>query len=601
MCIRDSTYPLATLHSNPRDITVGPDGNLWFVETSAGKVGTINPTTHQITEMTLPGAIGQLGGIVSSGGLLWVTGETATGGQLDSIDPGTKAVQAYPLPVGFEDPGILATGPDGLLYFTLAKPPAPHTTTYTLALGSFNMTTHVANITPAGTGLPFDDMIVGPDQQLWLTGAVSLEKFNVTTGVFTQFTTSKLLSSLVIGSDGNVWFTDEAGGVGSLDPTSLNVLSYGQASFVDALALTVGPDHQIWFDGGGGLGTVYTIAADQSLITGNVDEEFQYLPPGGRSYFGTRLQGQTVFFDLNHNGVLDSGEPSAVSDAGGTFYFTGIAPGNYTVVTQAYPGAAFDPASTQSQSVTVAAGASASLPNDIQVIRTSAVLPLSYSPTPFGSNNPDFRTAEVNGLYQSILGRAPDAAGLNAAVMGLENNSLTTGTIASNLLHSPEYYTDLAIRDYKNYLGRNITESELNAVVSSLENGLLPEALALGLLTSQEFNLINATNSAFAHAAYKDILGRDLSADEMTAVLTYLSSGGSRTALIDSLLTSQEAGTIAVNGLYVTLLSRPADIGGMPNALAAIAAGTPLSTIAVGLAASPEYQLLAIKTVGSGS
>src|ERR1043166_5900578 len=40
------------------------------------------------------------------------------------------------------------------------------------------------------------------------------------------------------------------------------------------------------------------------------------------------LPGVTLFLDNNNNGVLDQGEPSAVSDASGTYSFTNLAAGN---------------------------------------------------------------------------------------------------------------------------------------------------------------------------------------------------------------------------------------------------------------------------------
>ena len=38
------------------------------------------------------------------------------------------------------------------------------------------------------------------------------------------------------------------------------------------------------------------------------------------------LAGQTVFLDLNNNGILDSGEPTAITNASGAFSFTGLLP-----------------------------------------------------------------------------------------------------------------------------------------------------------------------------------------------------------------------------------------------------------------------------------
>ena len=40
-------------YSAPEQIAVGPDGNLWFTEYSAGQIGMINATTHNFTEIPL--------------------------------------------------------------------------------------------------------------------------------------------------------------------------------------------------------------------------------------------------------------------------------------------------------------------------------------------------------------------------------------------------------------------------------------------------------------------------------------------------------------------------------------------------------------------
>lgn len=45
----------------------------------------------------------------------------------------------------------------------------------------------------------------------------------------------------------------------------------------------------------------------------------------------TALGGTTIYLDLNNNGQLDSGEQSVVTAADGTYEFTGLLPGSYTV------------------------------------------------------------------------------------------------------------------------------------------------------------------------------------------------------------------------------------------------------------------------------
>src|SRR3954452_10457581 len=52
-----SVFPLPANNALPGDIVVGPDGNLWFTEDVNHAIGTINPATHVITEIPLPGEL----------------------------------------------------------------------------------------------------------------------------------------------------------------------------------------------------------------------------------------------------------------------------------------------------------------------------------------------------------------------------------------------------------------------------------------------------------------------------------------------------------------------------------------------------------------
>ena len=46
---------------------------------------------------------------------------------------------------------------------------------------------------------------------------------------------------------------------------------------------------------------------------------------------GNGLQGWTVFLDLANDGQLDPGDPSTTTAADGSFAFTSLEPGTYTV------------------------------------------------------------------------------------------------------------------------------------------------------------------------------------------------------------------------------------------------------------------------------
>ena len=68
-------FPLSDDRASPADITAGPDGNLWFTEGCAGRIGRIT-TAGVVTEFPIPGAPGTSMGTgiaVGPDGNLWYT------------------------------------------------------------------------------------------------------------------------------------------------------------------------------------------------------------------------------------------------------------------------------------------------------------------------------------------------------------------------------------------------------------------------------------------------------------------------------------------------------------------------------------------------
>src|SRR5438874_555681 len=66
-------FPIPSPSSNPTGITAGPDGNLWFTEIGANKVGRIT-TAGVITEFPLPARhSGPTGIAAGPDGALWFT------------------------------------------------------------------------------------------------------------------------------------------------------------------------------------------------------------------------------------------------------------------------------------------------------------------------------------------------------------------------------------------------------------------------------------------------------------------------------------------------------------------------------------------------
>src|SRR6478736_5386105 len=70
-------YPTPTNASFPWGITLGPDGNLWFTENHASKIGRITPA-GAISEFNLPTGGGDPYDIVTGpDGALWFTERSA--------------------------------------------------------------------------------------------------------------------------------------------------------------------------------------------------------------------------------------------------------------------------------------------------------------------------------------------------------------------------------------------------------------------------------------------------------------------------------------------------------------------------------------------
>jgi virginiamycin B lyase len=110
----------------PEDITLGPDGNLWFTldhYLGPEEIGRMTPagelTTFAVPSMT-PAGVSQAGleGITTgSDGNLWFTGQVGGGARIGSISTAGQ-VNLIPLPHSARYPTTIGAGPGGRLWFT---------------------------------------------------------------------------------------------------------------------------------------------------------------------------------------------------------------------------------------------------------------------------------------------------------------------------------------------------------------------------------------------------------------------------------------------------------------------------------------------------
>jgi streptogramin lyase len=260
-------FPIPTLSSSTIAIQAGPDGNLWFIESSANKIGRIT-TKGVITEFPL--ASGSAPEEIASGpdGNLWFT-EDGTN-KIGMITP-AGAISEFNVPTASAGLTGIAAGSDGNLWFTEES----------------NRAEKIGRITTAGaitefplptTSLQPIFIAAGPDGNLWFTeeGASTNKIARITTaGVVTEFpvpTSNAAVGGIAAGPDGGVWFTEDIGGkVGRIDPSTDVITEFSVPATSPLSRIAAGQDGNLWFTEGGPLSNVVDrITPTGTLTTFNV-------------------------------------------------------------------------------------------------------------------------------------------------------------------------------------------------------------------------------------------------------------------------------------------------------------------------------------------
>src|SRR5215207_485031 len=170
-------FEIPTANAQPEDIVLGPDGNLWFTERSANKIGRVTPGNPPLIE-DFPLPIGFTSPFNITGGpdgKIWATASNGAGAVL-KIDPADPAAMEGHGGFGAGTAAGVATGSDGKIWF-----------------GDFTNHT-VVRVNPAdGTKEAASDFDLGTD----FTG----------------------IKNLVGGPDGNVWVTEFSGRIARVTPT----------------------------------------------------------------------------------------------------------------------------------------------------------------------------------------------------------------------------------------------------------------------------------------------------------------------------------------------------------------------------------------------
>ncbi|MEO8191068.1 MAG: hypothetical protein ABI682_12065 [Acidobacteriota bacterium] len=246
-------------------IAAGPDGNVWFTERNASKIGRITPS-GVVTEFSIPTAGSEPTSITRGpDGNLWFTENAGKIGRITTAG----AVTEYPLSNTSSTPDSIVVGSDGNLWFT------------EFALGK------IGRITPAGAitefQTPSDPASIAPgsDGNLWFTERLGNHVDRITPdGVITQFPTLTMsrLTAITGAADGNLWFVSDSDNKIGRITTAGAVTEFNIPGTAHGEALTAGPDGNIWSTGDHeiaritptGAVTEYPIPGDSGVIGGIV-------------------------------------------------------------------------------------------------------------------------------------------------------------------------------------------------------------------------------------------------------------------------------------------------------------------------------------------
>jgi streptogramin lyase len=223
--------------TGPTRIHAGPDGNLWFSESARAFIGRVDVNTGTLTEFALGNAGNATRGITSGpDGNVWFAenpgnriSHTATGGGA-----------SFPIPTASSGPSGITTGPDGNLWFTEFSGNN---------IGRITTGGVIAEYPIPTPGAGASGITSGPGGYLWFIEKTAGKIGRITTsGVIAEFPIPSGGDGITGAADGNIWFVEDSGKIGRLTPAGAVTefpIPSGAGSAPSAIA--EGPDGNLWF------------------------------------------------------------------------------------------------------------------------------------------------------------------------------------------------------------------------------------------------------------------------------------------------------------------------------------------------------------------
>jgi YD repeat-containing protein len=275
----------------PWGIAAGPDGNLWFTDVAAGKIGKMM-TSGVATEYSLPSGSEPTGIVSGPEGDLWYVNG---GGEIGKI---TTAGVATEYALHTSSVLSIAVGPEGDLWFTSTE-------------GKVGKVTAAGEVTKYTAGSDPQRITAGPEGDMWFTndgcangygGTCGVDKIIPQTGQVTAYPLTVEPVGITAGPDGNLWYA-AVGKIGKITPSSGEVKEYSLPSESIATEITTGPDGNLWYTNWNKIGKITTSGAitEFSLPSGSKPNGI-IAGPDGNLWFTER--GTSKIGKISTSGVI---------------------------------------------------------------------------------------------------------------------------------------------------------------------------------------------------------------------------------------------------------------------------------------------------------
>jgi virginiamycin B lyase len=292
------TYPIHPDNIGLMQPAVDAQGNIWFGEMAANRLGRLDPRTSQVTAWQPPnGRYNIMAATVDAQGRVWFTEQA--GNYIGRFDPVAQTFTTYPL----DSNGGHGTAPQdlrfdraGYLWFTeitggkigRLDPTTGAIQTWSVPAPSTATPAYPYSLTPL------------PDGQIWfgLLSGGAVGHLDPTTGHITLYhlaDSGAQVFSMAADGQGRVWFTElETGKLGMMD-TRTNTLVERSVPNVAGdpkglYAIVVGPSGDVWFGSAGSNALVRYTASSQTFTfyTLSIPQSIPFglaFDAGGRLWF----------------------------------------------------------------------------------------------------------------------------------------------------------------------------------------------------------------------------------------------------------------------------------------------------------------------------